>query len=224
MYKGVQVKMTPKRWRLQGHVDKRLWNLAALRAMMLLRRRVTVKNVDADGKKIPPLPHKKGWYFESKNAPRSKNQPGAVDRHAPGDPSGKPSLAVVKGGYGRAKTLRGKNDRRDGDFTGTMWDSLTPQIKVGGKKGNKRISLRLYFAKNDKGTALTRVKQKDGSFKRTKTGKFSKRRMRNRDKASYMQTSGAGLQGRVLFMLMEFSQDELFAIRNIVLKNIRLRG
>ncbi len=182
--------------------------------MALLRNRIIHENRGADGKKIPPLPSKQGWFWTGKDDPRF---PKLKPRRRAGDPPDGPSILVDKRGYRGVKLAIGAKPQRDGMLTGTMWDSLTPQLKV----RRRDIRLRLYFAGVDK--AQKRTLKKDGQTVRTKSGRVAKRSFRNRDKAAYLQTSGQGLKGRVLFSLMELSQAEQEAVRDIILKNIRLR-
>ena len=213
MFSHADVRMTPKRWRLKGHRDRGLWGLISKRAMTMLHHRITVRGKAADGRRLPRLKSRKGWFFESADNPRAESQPGAKLRRAKGERGGRRSLSVVSGGYGKAKLARGKRDRRDGNFTGTMWDSLTPKIKI----SRRGASLLLRFARNDKGIA----KVGTGIYS-VKTRREGKRGVRNRDKAAWLQTSGQGLKGRVLFSLMEYSQAELESIRAIILRRIRL--
>tara|TARA_Y100000310_G_scaffold297052_1_gene329801 strand:- start:70 stop:735 length:666 start_codon:yes stop_codon:yes gene_type:complete len=219
--KKVSVTLRPKRWRFRGASRRQTWDHVARYAMKRLEDRIVNQGRDGTGKRIPPLAP--GAHFASVHDGRF--QGGEKFRWI--TVNGKRELVRLHGSYAQAKVRAGARPKRDGKFTGAMWESLTPQVKAT-KRG---IDLRLFFAGTDK-------RQKVKTGKLTKTGKVARRSFRNRDKALYMQYAGKGVGGgkvsgggavvtggsKRLFRLMTFTPEEVAEMRDIVLANIRLRG
>ncbi|MAG66645.1 MAG: hypothetical protein CMK74_12360 [Pseudomonadales bacterium] len=201
MLKSVYVQVKPKKWQFKGPSRSFLISRVATRAMKMIEQRVTRQGRDGDGVRIPPLAHG-GKFAIASDVRFSGGTPGRVEVS--------PDRWVdvfFYGDYGRAKRAAGARRKRDGRFTGDMWNSLTAELHA----SKKRAVLRLHFAGMGRKYAQ--------GF--TKTGRVSRRGTRNRDKATYMQFSGQGMQGRRLMTLMSLSGGEVGLLRDLVVRGIR---
>lgn len=199
--KGPKVKFTPRRWTIKGPT-RRSFERVAQRAMRMLVLRNTQQNQTAMGRRLPRV-ESEGYMVIAEDDERYKGT--AV----------KPGY--VGGGYTEVKRRLGIKPLKNGQLSGAMWESLTPQVRLSKRKG---ATIRLYF----KGSTITKEETVRVSSVKTRRERNKKIRTRvaNRDKATLLQHEGGTRSGRRLFTLMALSSSEIGLLRDDIVAKLRI--
>lgn len=220
------IKTAPKgKWTFQPG-KRQDFMKAALMGMSSLYERINKKQVDSFGKTLPRLNNKKRrtFFFSSKD-PRFSKMVGRKQyiKTKSGKRINWNKAKVVRGrtiffdgGYAAAKRRMGKRGVRNLEYSGDMWRSLTPQVKL---KGGD-LFLRFYFARS---SALHQILT---TRKNPKGGRsqivWEKKRVRNRTKAWWAQFDNR--KGKPKFDLMRFSDQEIEMMLQQILPKFKLNG
>jgi len=220
----VELMTAPKgKWNFKPGKDI-VFKAAALKAMKFLFHRIHKQNKDANGRRLPDLNSARSWFFFSAKDPRwaIMREKGRKVKKKRGGPSAKKIAAEArtkffKGGYANAKKAVGASPKRDGWFSGSMWRSLTPQVK----KVRGQLMLRLYFAGSTKTHESAGAKMVDGK----KRIVWKTKGVRNRTKAWWMQFNNRkeGNQ-KPKFVLMAFTNAETSKIVQEIIPGYMFNG
>ena len=208
---NMKLKVTPKSMKMKSGAAMSM-KIIAMKAMKYLRNRIVNQNKDLMGRPLPPLSGGRNFFYFSPKDPRFKHlyKSGVAD----------PAIAFVTSDYGQVKTLIGARNKRDGDLTGAMWNSLTPQVKKLGRGAGGGMALRLYFARSSV-TAEAKTRRRNPRTGRSELV-WTKARVRNRTKAFYMQVLRKG--GNPVFQLMGFNSTEMRIFTKIILEGLKVNG
>jgi hypothetical protein len=189
-----------------------------------IERRIIQRNVDADGKRLPPLSGDSTYFAAGKDKrfsnPESVRNINTAKGGSAGD--GKSQKTKLYKGYASAKQRSGALPQRDGRLTGSLWDSLTvlfTKTKPTKKAPNGALRMKLLFSGSDKKQKYT----VDGT---TKSGKPRRKSLRQRVKAERLmfteRNPDGSPTGKQAFLLLEPSQYEMRVFITQMLEDIRV--
>ena len=216
----MKMKLSPsKGWELKPGATT-AFKAAALKAMKMLHHRIYNQNKDSNMRPLPRLGLGRAWFFFSIKDPRWEQiKTGKVKKRSKKDREARAHLArtlFFRGGYREAKKITGGRPRRDGRFSGSMWRSLTPQVK----KTKKGVFLKLYFA----GGTRTHESAGTKTVKGKRVIQWRTESVRNRVKAYWMQCRTRKGSGKPAFALMRFSDAEMKVIVREILPGYEMNG